>query len=349
VMSDAGPVLVITASRERPGEESAILYQTRGDAWDADVAQRRADLAWMASAVNSAETGSVKLSGGELVFKKFGEAITGIPGMIADGGISLARMFESAFTGTFEASMNGIASIMGLKGTPYPAAEGYGAGYMAGTRAIGADQTTALYAGANLFGGSEVFPVGSFGPERPLDPQLTALPGFSKGNDAAGVTAIGLGVVAGKGLGALEAGGGLNAERAVAINGAPRSVPLGFQSESHFLNAADELYSALRASGIDDAVIGVRGSSVTGQSWRTGKPFGAKSDIDFFIESSRLTDGYLTSPNIPGFVNPKPILRDYPLLRDWSNKWQIDLGRKITPGGFVPGTVPSQPAILIRN
>ncbi|MFT3898567.1 MAG: hypothetical protein QM719_12910 [Thermomonas sp.] len=131
------------------------------------------------------------------------------------------------------------------------------------------------------------------------------------------------------------------------INGATRSVPLGFESEAHFMTAADELQNALRASGIDDAVIGVRGSSVTGQSWRTGNPFSEKSDIDFFVESSQLTDGYLTSPNIPGFVNPKPILRDYPLLRDWSNKWQIDLGRKITPGGFVPGTVPNNPAIIV--
>ena len=52
----------------------------------------------------------------------------------------------------------------------------------------------------------------------------------------------------------------------VPINGATRSVPLGFKDDAQFLQAARELQDALKSSGINDATVGVRGSSVTGFS-----------------------------------------------------------------------------------
>ncbi len=73
------------------------------------------------------------------------------------------------------------------------------------------------------------------------------------------------------------------------INGATRTVPLGFEHETQFLNAAQELQDALKAGGITDARIGVRGSSVTGQSVTKGTAFSPKSDIDFFIESAQFS------------------------------------------------------------
>lgn len=136
--------------------------------------------------------------------------------------------------------------------------------------------------------------------------------------------------------------------RGVAINGANRTVPLGFQAEPEFLTAAKELQTALRNSGIDDAVVGVRGSSVTGYSITKGTQFGPQSDIDFFIESVKITDGYTLSKNIPGFVHPNKILPDYPALQDWSAKWTNNLGRDVTPGAFVPGSLPVQPSILVK-
>ena len=87
---------------------------------------------------------------------------------------------------------------------------------------------------------------------------------------------------------------------------------------------------------------------MTGYSFRTGAPIGPQSDIDFFIESEQLTDGYSTSQNIPGFVHPGKILPDYPLLQQWPTKWTNVLGRDVTPGAFVPNTVPNQPAILVH-
>lgn len=87
-------------------------------------------------------------------------------------------------------------------------------------------------------------------------------------------------------------------------------MPLGFESSDQFLSAAQELQDALIQSGITDVTVGVHGSSVTGSSFRTGAPFGDNSDIDFFVESSQLTDGYTTSNNIPGFVYPGKMLPD---------------------------------------
>jgi hypothetical protein len=141
--------------------------------------------------------------------------------------------------------------------------------------------------------------------------------------------------------------GGLSS-RGTPINGAARTVPLGFKQEPQFLSAAQELRDALKASGINDATVGVRGSSVTGYSLTKGTQFGSQSDIDFFVESGQLTDGYKVSKNIPGFVHPNKILPDYPLLQEWATKWTNILGRDVTPGAFVPGMLPGQPAIVVK-
>jgi hypothetical protein len=134
---------------------------------------------------------------------------------------------------------------------------------------------------------------------------------------------------------------------ATAINGATRTVPLGFQEEQQFMSAVVELHAALRASGISDATIGVRGSSVTGVSLTKGTSFHLDSDIDFFVESGQLTEGFSTSRNIPGFVHPGKFLSDYPLLQEWATTWGNTIGRRIILGAFTPGALPSQPAIVV--
>jgi hypothetical protein len=135
---------------------------------------------------------------------------------------------------------------------------------------------------------------------------------------------------------------------ATPVNGATRTVSLGFQSEVQQAQAIQELQGALNASGITDATIGVRGSSVTGSSYRTGAPFRPTSDIDAFIESAQLTEGLSTSKNIPGFVHPNSIMKNYPLLDQWATDWTKILGRDITPGAFTPGNIPNHPAILFK-
>jgi hypothetical protein len=127
----------------------------------------------------------------------------------------------------------------------------------------------------------------------------------------------------------------------------PRKYPYGFKDEAQYRRAMNELNEALKKSGIDDANIGTRGSAVSGISSKGG-PFRIDtdpplkpSDIDVFIESKKLTDGIKTSANIPGFAHPERVMDKYPALREWSNRWSSILGREITPGGFRPGTVPT--------
>ena len=136
---------------------------------------------------------------------------------------------------------------------------------------------------------------------------------------------------------------------ATPVNGATRTVSLGFQSEVQQAQAIQELQGALNASGITDATIGVRGSSVTGSSYRTGAPFRPASDVDTFIESAQLTEGLSTSKKIPGFVHPDKIMDAYPLLGQWATDWSKILGRDITPGAFTLGNVPNHPAIIFKK
>ncbi len=145
-----------------------------------------------------------------------------------------------------------------------------------------------------------------------------------------------------------------------AINGAAFDLayPRGFQSAEQFAQAMNELRSILQEAGITDARIGVRGSSVTGVNSRTGAPFREMSDpgppfkppsdIDFFVESDQLTEGFHTSRNIPGFVYPDDLNAAYPNIRRWTTYWSTNLGREVSVGGFQRGTVPKQPALISK-
>jgi RHS repeat-associated protein len=120
-------------------------------------------------------------------------------------------------------------------------------------------------------------------------------------------------------------------------------VPRGFANAKQFAQASGELEAALARSGITDAQIGVRGSSVIGVSSKTGAPFSAASDIDFFVESRQLTEGFSTSKNIPGFVHPEKLFGAFPELEAWSVRWSNTLGRDVTPGGFTAGSISGTP------
>ena len=123
-------------------------------------------------------------------------------------------------------------------------------------------------------------------------------------------------------------------------------IPLGFNNREQYNQSMQELNQALEKSGVSDAKIGVRGSSMTGTS-KDGGPFRWQSengrpasDIDVFAESDQLTQGMSTSKNQPGFVHPDKIMRQYPEIKSWSEKWTDELGRDITLGGWKPGTLP---------
>ncbi len=122
-----------------------------------------------------------------------------------------------------------------------------------------------------------------------------------------------------------------------------RAIPRGFNSPEEFAQAGKELAAALKKSGLNPKQTGVRGSSVTGASGKGG-PFrhGAEgglppSDIDVYIEFAD-DIGLSSSKNIPGFIHPDKLMKNFPALREWSQKWSAQLGREVSPGGFRPGT-----------
>ncbi len=123
----------------------------------------------------------------------------------------------------------------------------------------------------------------------------------------------------------------------------PNSVPRGFTDTKQFAQAGDELVIALKESGLGFKNIGVRGSSVTnssskGGSFRFESQNGMKlSDVDVFIEFANDV-AINSSKNIPGFIHPNKLFKQYPALKIWSDNWSKTLGREITPGGFKPGT-----------
>ena len=136
-------------------------------------------------------------------------------------------------------------------------------------------------------------------------------------------------------------------------SGGLSKIPKGFNSAKQFIMAGDELAYALKKSGIEFTEIGVRGSAVTnisskGGGFREIAQNGLKaSDIDVYIHLSN--DVSLnSSKNIQGFIHPVKLTNQYPLLRDWSNKWSTLLGREITPGAFKPGTFIDNKTIKFR-
>ena len=109
--------------------------------------------------------------------------------------------------------------------------------------------------------------------------------------------------------------------------GTPRDYPLGFESRRLFHRLAKQLK---RAAGVQDAIVGVTGSSTSGVSYKTGEPFGPASDIDFFIVSDEL------AAQVPRrFVRPNELIDMgatlyFDELRRFEELATQELGRKVT-------------------
>ena len=50
--------------------------------------------------------------------------------------------------------------------------------------------------------------------------------------------------------------------------------------------------------------------------------------------------------NIPGFVHPNRVMDAHPPLKEWSVRWTDILNRKVTPGAFELGAVPTDSKII---
>ncbi|HEY4063621.1 MAG TPA: RHS repeat-associated core domain-containing protein, partial [Puia sp.] len=123
-------------------------------------------------------------------------------------------------------------------------------------------------------------------------------------------------------------------------------LPRGFKDAEQFSKVGEELTEALNKSGIKFKEIGVAGSSVTGVSSKGGEfreiaENGMKaSDIDVFIvldEDIPIKGGVRR----PDFIHPDKLLKQYPALREWSEKWSEILKREITPAAIKPEKPPT--------
>ncbi|MFF7240285.1 hypothetical protein [Streptomyces collinus] len=68
----------------------------------------------------------------------------------------------------------------------------------------------------------------------------------------------------------------------------PRRFPLGFPNGAEFTAFKAELTAGLKKAGYDDTTPIMQGSSVTGKSSKTGRPFGSHSDFDVALANSDL-------------------------------------------------------------
>jgi hypothetical protein len=118
--------------------------------------------------------------------------------------------------------------------------------------------------------------------------------------------------------------------------------PLGFKDKAQYDQCMSELRQALDSSGIKYTKVGARGSAVLGHSPTKGTKFDEvkKSDIDvFFVLAQGEADRLRLTPSqeIPGFIHPNKIMQKSEALRQWAEKWEKQLGREISPGGFISG------------
>jgi len=136
--------------------------------------------------------------------------------------------------------------------------------------------------------------------------------------------------------------------------GAGSKIPKGFNDADQLKQCTDELNTALKNSGLEVESVQVRGSAATGVSSKGDGTFRIEtqnglppSDIDVAVELKTPVTNITTSKNQPGFIHPDKMLKTYPELKTWSEKWSEILGREITPGGWQPGTLPKDPTNII--
>jgi RHS repeat-associated protein len=115
-------------------------------------------------------------------------------------------------------------------------------------------------------------------------------------------------------------------------------IPRGFKNAGQFSNSCQKIRIA---GGADDAVVGIRGSSVTGSSYTTGRPFGPQSDLDFFIVSDKVFNKAVSAgakPNAQGLLKVSETLK-VPALANIERQLTSELGKKasiriFSEGGF---------------
>jgi hypothetical protein len=128
-----------------------------------------------------------------------------------------------------------------------------------------------------------------------------------------------------------------------------KKLPLGFKNEEQFATFKTELNQVMSKSGLDDAEVGLKGTSTTFYSENPGKPVGhhwdadpvKKGDYDLNIDSEKMVQKFQGSSISPsekyGIFRTRDVTETYPELRNFSQKWSKILGRDVNFVGC-PGT-----------
>ena len=106
---------------------------------------------------------------------------------------------------------------------------------------------------------------------------------------------------------------------------AQERLPAGFANVGQF---AESIKTIGKVDLGEDAMIGIRGSSATGRSFREGIPFGPHSDIDFFVVSDKYYEKALQlgiRPQKPGVLKVGHTL-NFPELRKAELRLEAMLG-----------------------
>ncbi|AKP53754.1 hypothetical protein [Cyclobacterium amurskyense] len=101
----------------------------------------------------------------------------------------------------------------------------------------------------------------------------------------------------------------------------------GFSSVKQFEGAVSKI---IKATGVDDALVGLRGSSVTGKKFTSGEAFDAASDLDFFVVSDDLFKQAVEqgAKGKGGALRVGETLKFFPDLVEAEKQLTKELGRK---------------------
>jgi hypothetical protein len=113
--------------------------------------------------------------------------------------------------------------------------------------------------------------------------------------------------------------------------------PNGFASAAQFQQALTELLAAARNSGLSDAQVGIRGSSLTGVGFKKGvrdilELRTVPNDFDFFIESEIMFSKVSAASLLEGQIEGRILMQKYPEMRRWATTWCKALNRSLIEG-----------------
>jgi len=133
-----------------------------------------------------------------------------------------------------------------------------------------------------------------------------------------------------------------------------KEAPLGFQNPRQFESFKQDLLEALRRDGLDDAVIGMKGTATTFYSENPDKPVGHfwdadplhPGDYDLNIASDNMAReleeiGIEVSATY-GVYRTRDIYSRFSGLGEFSDRWSGMLGRTVNIVGYPAGIVPTR-------